>query len=148
MSSVSLSSDTVATMKSAEKYLYQFVCPMLAIVGTISCIVNLIVFTQKTLRKHPCSIYFVAYNVANFMYIYSALLTVTLSVGYNINAIVDNLIICRLYLYVIILFNCLSPFYLILASVDRILVTSSNALTRRRSTRRFAYLCIIIGTLF
>jgi hypothetical protein len=37
---------------------------------------------------------------------------------------------------------------LILAAVDRILVTSLNALTRQRSTLRLAYICIIGGTLF
>jgi hypothetical protein len=35
-----------------------------------------------------------------------------------------------------------------LASIDRILITSRNALTRQRSTRRLAYICIIIVTLF
>ncbi|CAF1152433.1 unnamed protein product [Rotaria sordida] len=148
MSSIPLSSDTIALMKSAQKYLYQFGCPILMFIGTVSCIINLIVFTQKILRKNPCSIYFIAYNVANFIYIYSSLLALTLSVGYSIDASVYNLIICRLRLYTVTLFNILSPFYIILASIDRILITSSNALTRQRSTRRLAYLCIIIGTLF
>jgi hypothetical protein len=35
-----------------------------------------------------------------------------------------------------------------LASIDRILITSPNALTRQRSTRRLAYTCIISVTLF
>jgi hypothetical protein len=42
----------------------------------------------------------------------------------------------------------LSPFYLILASVDRVLVTSTNAGTRRHSIRRLAYMCISGVTLF
>ena len=37
---------------------------------------------------------------------------------------------------------------MILASVDRVLVTSTNAGTRRRSTRRLAYMCISGVTLF
>ena len=42
----------------------------------------------------------------------------------------------------------LSPFYLILASVDRVLITSRNARTRERSTIRLTYLCIGIVSLF
>ncbi|CAF1234373.1 unnamed protein product [Rotaria sp. Silwood1] len=148
MSLASSASETIAAMKAAQKYLYQCGGPILMLIGTIGCMLNLIVFTQKALRKNPCSIYFIAYNVANFLYIYSSLLALTLSVGYSIDVSIYNLIICRLRLYTVSLFNTLSPFYLILASVDRIFVTSSNALTRQRSTRRFAYLCILIGTLF
>jgi hypothetical protein len=118
------------------------------LIGTVSCVLNLIVFSQRTLRRNPCSVYFIAYNMANFLYIYSSLLSLTLSIGYNIDLSAHILIICRLRLYITILFNCLSPFYLILAAIDRILVTSRNALTRQRSTRRLAYTCIILGTLF
>ncbi|CAF2843332.1 unnamed protein product [Rotaria sp. Silwood2] len=148
MSSPSSASDTIAAMKAAQKYLYQFACPVLMLFGTIGCVLNIIVFTQKALRQYPCSIYFIAYNVANFLYIYSSLLALTLSAGYSIDAGIYNLIVCRLRLYTVCVFNVLSPFYLILTSVDRIFVISSNALTRQRSTCRFAYLCIIIGTLF
>ena len=145
---ISPPSETLTIMKTVQKYVYQFACPLLILLGTISCLVNVMVFTQKVLRRNPCSIYFVAYNIANFMYICSSMLTVTLSIGYNINAIVYNLTLCRLYLYAVILFNCLSPFFLLLASFDRVLITSSNAVTRRRSTRSLAYLCITSGTLF
>jgi hypothetical protein len=140
--------DIVTTLQSAQQYLYQLGCPVLMLIGTIGCILNLIVFTRKKLRKNPCSIYFIAYNIANLLYIYSSLLSLMLDVGYNIDPSSHYLIICHLRLYTVILFNCLSPFYLILASFDRILITSSNALVRRRSCRRLAYACIIIVTLF
>ncbi|CAF3910668.1 unnamed protein product [Adineta steineri] len=54
---------------------------------------------------------------------------------------------CRFYYYTTYLFDILSPFYLILASVDRVLVTSTNARTRQKSTPRLAYICIGCGTL-
>ncbi|CAF1280224.1 unnamed protein product [Adineta steineri] len=148
MSNESSSSNTIIAMRLVEKYLYQFGCPILMLIGTISCILNLIIFTQKNLRKNPCSLYFIGYNLANFLYIYSSLLSLTLGVGYNIDPSAYNLIICRLRLYTVILFNCLSPFYMILASIDRILITSPNALTRKRSNRRLAYICILVGTCF
>jgi hypothetical protein len=47
-----------------------------------------------------------------------------------------------------ILVDVLSPSYLILGSIDRMLVTSPNTQTRGRSTRRLAYISIISVTLF
>ena len=145
---MSSSMTSIDAMQSAQTYLYQIACPILIVIGTVGCILNLIVFTQKKLRKNPCSIYFIAYNITNFLYIYSSLLALTLDTGYNIDPSSHNLIICHLRLYFSVLFSVLSPFYLILASIDRILVTSPNALTRRRSTQRLASICIISGTLF
>jgi hypothetical protein len=142
------SDDSLAVLKSAELYLYQVGGPILMFIGTIGCLLNLSVFTQKNLRKNPCSIYFIAYNLANFIYIYSSLLSLTLGIGYEIDPSAYNLGICHLRLYITILFNCLSPFYLILAAIDRILITSPNALTRQKSTRRLAYACLGGGTLF
>ncbi|CAF1269518.1 unnamed protein product [Adineta steineri] len=118
------------------------------LMGTVGCGINLIVFTRKNLRKNPCSIYFIAYNVANLGFIYALLLSATMEEGYNINVSIQSLIICRLRLYTGILFDVLSPFYLILASIDRILVTSQDALVRQKSTRRLALLSVIGGTLF
>ena len=117
-------------------------------IGTVGCILNLIVFNQRNLRKNPCSIYFIAFNLANFVFIYSSLLPAILNLGYSIDFSTRNIVICRVRLYITILSNVLSPLYLVLASIDRVLITSPNALTRRRSTLRFAYICIAIGTLF
>jgi RNase P subunit RPR2 len=142
------SDDSLAVLKSAVLYLYQVGGPIIIFIGTIGCVLNLIVFTQKNLRKNPCSIYFIAYNLANLIYINSTTLSVILEVGYQIDASVYNLPICRLRIYVGFLFDCLSPFYLILTAIDRILITSPNALTRQKSTRRLAYACLGGGTLF
>ena len=92
--------------------------------------------------------YLIAVNVSNFLYIYSSILFVTLSLGYNIDLSSHNIVVCRLVYYSSLLFDCLSSFYLILASIDRVLVTSPSALTRQRSTRRLAFICLLSGTLF
>ena len=135
-------------VKSTEKYFYQIGGPILIFFGTIGCILNSIVFTQKNLRKNPCSIYFLAFNAANLLYIWSSILPLTLSLGYNIDASARILAICRIRLYTTILSNCWSAFYLILASIDRVLITSASARIRQRSTCRFAYISLAIGIPF
>lgn len=106
------------------------------------------VFTKKNLRKNPCAIYLVAFNVSSLLLIFTCILFATLTTGYNINLGSHSLGFCRLRYYSMLLFEILGPCYLILASFDRVLLTSRNALTRRRSTPRLAYTCILFVTLF
>ena len=146
--SISLASmEYITSLVQAQKNLFRFGGPIFVVIGTISGILGLIVFTQKVLRKNPCSIYFTAYNVAILILIYTSFLPITLEIGYNVTPTVYNLFLCRLRVYTTFLINCLCPFYLLLASVDRVLVTSPNARTRQLSTHRLAYKSIIIGTI-
>jgi hypothetical protein len=117
---------SVESLKTAQKNLFRFGGPIFLCVGTINGILSLIVFTQKCLCKSPCSIY----NVPILILIYTSFLPITLEIGYNITPAAYNLVLCRLRLSTTFLFKCLCPFYLLLASVDGVLVTSPNARTR------------------
>ncbi|CAF1399626.1 unnamed protein product [Adineta ricciae] len=128
--------------------LYRYGGPILMIMGTIGSMLSLTVFAKKNLRKNPCSIYFMAFNIANLFLIYLSLFITVLALGYNINPSLYNRTFCRFRLYAAALFDVLSPSYLILASIDRLLITSHCVRTRHRSTPRLAYLCILSVTLF
>ena len=145
-----MSSDhaTIASLQLIQKNIYRFGGPILMILGTASCIMNFMVFTKKNLRNNPCTIYLMAFNVSSFLLIFTCILFATLTTGYNIDLGSHSLSFCRVRYYSMLLFEILGPCYLILASVDRVLVTSRNALTRRRSTPHLAYTCIILVTLF
>ncbi|CAF4022330.1 unnamed protein product [Adineta steineri] len=144
---MSSSDGSLTSLQSIQTNLFRIGGPILLLLGVVSCVINLIVFTQKNLRKSPCSIYLIAVNIANLLYITIPVLFVILTTGYGIDVFSANLFICRFYYYISYLFEILSPFYLILASIDRVLVTSTNARTRQKSTPRLAYICIGCGTL-
>ncbi|CAF0863268.1 unnamed protein product [Adineta steineri] len=145
---MSSSDGFLTSLQSIQTNLFRIGGPILMVLGVINCVISLIVFTQKNLRKSPCSIYLIAVNIANFLYITLSLLLLILTTGYGIDPTKSNLFMCRFNYYTTYLFGILSPFYLILASFDRVLATSSNARTRQRSTPRLAYICIGCGTLF
>ncbi|CAF4273219.1 unnamed protein product, partial [Adineta steineri] len=145
---MSSSDGFLTSLQSIQTNLFRIGGPILLVFGTVSCVINLIVFTQKNLRKSPCSIYLIAVNIANFLYITFAVLFITLEVGYGIDLATSNLFMCRFYYYISYLIDIISASYLILASIDRVLVTSPNARTRQRSTRSLAYICVGSGTLF
>ena len=145
---MSLESTYVTSLLRAQTYLYRFGGPILTSLGTVSCILSLAVFTKKNLRKNPCAIYLIAYHIASLLLIYTTILPQTLAKGYDVDPTSYNLPFCRFRWYTTLLFDVLGPSYLILASVDRILLTSRHALTRQRSTPRLAYACIMSVTLF
>lgn len=138
----------IQSLAQAQKNIFKFGGPMLMVIGTISCTMNLIVFLKKNLRKNPCSIYLVAYNISNLLLICTTLFFSILATGYNIDPGLYNLDFCHFRMYTILLFDILGPTYLILASVDRILFTSKNARIRQRSTLRLAFICIGTLTVF
>lgn len=128
--------------------LYRIGGPILIVFGTVSCLLNLMVFGKKTLRKSPCSVFLLAFNATNLVYIYTSLLSVVMSSGYSIQLNLVHLVICRLIVYDALIVDVLSPSFLIGASIDRLLITSSHARIRHRSTLRSAYLSIAGITLF
>ncbi|CAF1026475.1 unnamed protein product [Adineta steineri] len=145
---MSSSDGFLTSLESIQTNLFRIGGPILLVLGIVSCVINLMVFTQKNLRKSPCSIYLIAVNIANFLYLTISVLLTTLALGYGIDPTKSNLFTCRFCYYILYLFDILSPFYVILASIDRVLVTSSNVRARQRSTRHLAYICIGCGTLF
>jgi hypothetical protein len=137
-----------STLYSAETYLFQIGGPILLAAGIISGTLNLLVFTRITLRKSPCSICFVAGNIIDLMFLLLSFIPTFLGTGYGINPGAQNLTYCRSIYYIGLILSSLGPSYLILASIDRTLITSRNAGTRKRSTRRLAITCIICLALF
>ena len=76
------------------------------------------------------------------------LLFVVLPSGYDIDPSANNIHFCRFRYYVDTILTCWESSYLILASIDRTLITSRNVNTRQRSTRRLIFICIISITIF
>ncbi len=77
---------------SIQQNIFRIGGPILIVIGNISCILNLIVFTKDTLRKSPCTICFVANNIIDFLYFYLDLLLTTLAVGYNTDPSTSSII--------------------------------------------------------
>lgn len=140
--------DFIYLLLTIQTNLYRFGGPILIVLGTISNVCSLLVFSRKNLRKNPCAIYFLAFNISNLILIYASFLPPTLSIGYNIDSTTMNIDLCRLRLYVAFVLNCLCRTFLILASFDRALITSPNANIRERSTCRNACILIISLTSF
>ncbi len=122
--------------------------PILIAVGSLSCILNLIVFRKNTLRKNPCTMCFMAINIVNFLCFYLSILIGVLASGYDIDPSASSIVFCRFRYYIALLLACLESSYIILASIDRTLITSSNARIRKFSRRRLITVSIISIAVF
>ncbi|CAF3847169.1 unnamed protein product [Adineta steineri] len=124
--------------------LFQIGGPILLFIGTTSCILNLLVLKKISLRKSPCTMCLVGVNIINFADLFIAFLFTFLIVGYDIDPSSKNIVLCRVRYYMSYILPCCEASCLILASIDRVLVTSPNAGTRRRSTRRLTIISMIV----
>jgi hypothetical protein len=134
--------DFIALLILIQTNLYKFGGPILMSVGTVSWTLSyLIVFTKKNLRKNPCSIYLVAFNIGSFLLIYTSLLYAILANGYKIDPSLYNLGFCHFHVCTILLFGVLNPSFLILASIDRILITSPKCFNK---TTKYSSSCFYL----
>jgi hypothetical protein len=118
------------------------------LVGNLGSIFNCFIFCQRTLRKNPCVMYFFASSASQFLTFNFALLTRMLQFGYNIQTVNTDLWFCKIRYYLFYIFVAIPRYYIILASIDRYFVSSSDIRWRRLSSPKFAMRLIIINSLF
>lgn len=118
--------------------LYSTVGVFFLVVGSIGSLMACIVFAKKSMRQNPSSIYFIAYNLAN-LFSLTYVLTVSVLSYFNIDPSYSSVIYCKTFYFLRTSLTSLPPYYLILAAIDRTLITSANPSLRQRSTHRLAY---------
>lgn len=139
---------TLTILNSIQRILHVEGSYVLAGLAFVSCLLNLLVFTKESLRKNPCSQYFIAINILNFLYLNFLFIQRILSSGYGIDPMIQSLIYCRCFFYLTFSNASTAPYYIILSSVDRIFMTSRNTSIRKLSTRRIAIIFIVANTFF
>ena len=135
----------VAILTSIPIYVYRFVIPVLFVLGNLGNLFTVFIFSKKTWRKNVCVFYFLICLLTDFIFINSTIFGSILILGFNINIQNSNVILCKLFYYISYACSVYLPLILILASIDRLLVSSQNVDTRLYSSKRLAYLSIGIS---
>ncbi|CAF1170592.1 unnamed protein product [Adineta ricciae] len=128
--------------------LFKYVQPIFFIIGNLGNLLTALVFWRKTWRKNVCVFYFKIYLISTTCYINSSLFGSIFTTGYVIRSHDSNIILCKLYFYTAFLFAIHPPTILILACIDRLLISSRNVETRMYSSKRLAYFSVTLGTIF
>ena len=132
--------------------LYGYVNPIIYILGMLGNLFSIAIFLKKKWRKNVCVFYFLICLLLSLIALNFQVLPMSLMRYWNINVHNSNIFICKFMLYVIYIVVTLVPTILLLASIDRLLISSQNVDTRLYSSKRLAYLLIgtsaIVWTLF
>lgn len=118
------------------------------VLANVGCVLNLFIFLSRSLRKSPCSMYFLGSSCSNFFLINFGVSLNILNYGYQIELAARNQLFCTLRNYLVNAFGFISQSYIVLACIDRYFLSCSSALHRQRSSLRTAALSISLVGLF
>ncbi|CAF0713320.1 unnamed protein product [Adineta steineri] len=117
--------------------------------GIFGLTFNILVFTRPTLRREPCSLYFLTATCFIFFVILIIIPVRMISIGFNIDVGNENTRICKIEFFTFYTVRAICSWLITLICIDRYLHSSSNASIRRLSSLKNAKLtigiiCIII----
>jgi hypothetical protein len=137
---------TINVLNSVFKIVQRYILPVVLVLANAGNLFSALIFARKSWRKNVCVFYFNICLVFNTCYINSSMLGSMFIYGFGINLLNANAILCKLYTYTSFLFSTLTPTVLILASIDRLLISSQNVDTRLYSSKRLAYFSVSVST--
>ena len=138
----------IDTLKSLQKQLtYAILIPML-IIGNIGCIFNTIIFLRPYLISSSCTRYFLASSFANAFQLNIGLASNILDFGFSIHPYHSSSILCKFRNYLIITGGFLSQTYLLLACIDRYIITVNKSHYRPLNTISMANRIICLTACF
>lgn len=123
------------------------VSPLIVICGLLGNTLNIFVLIRVNLRVHACSRHFLALASNNLLY---PLFQVTflLTNGYSRDKQLLSLSCCKIFQYLSSTLSFLSPYFIVLPSIDRFCSSSSRVRVRRFSNLRIAHRSIAVVLLF
>ncbi|CAF1348262.1 unnamed protein product [Didymodactylos carnosus] len=139
-------SSIVTQLDSATSQLNRFIPIPLLVLGTIGNIFNAIIFSRRSLKRLPCSIYFLSSTICNFLALYSGLITPYLNL-YDLDPTSYSTGVCKIRFYIRYTSITLSSWFILLACIDRYVSSSHNARIRGYSRLTLAYRVTIITIL-
>ena len=135
--------EIISILNSIVLRLNQILPAILLIAGTFGHMSNIIIFSKRSQRTNPVSIYFLSSTIANIFVLYGGVLMRYLVDTQQIDPVNNNTIVCKIRSFVLYLSLSLSNWYILLATIDRYLISSKEHLRRQLSTLKNAYRIII-----
>lgn len=114
--------------------LTRIVVPMTMALGIIGNSVNIVVLTRPALYNYACSRYLLAVGWNGLIFTSFVLICRLLADGYQYDVTQVSLLSCKLVTYIYHVCAVLSPYLIVLASIDRFCASSTNAHLRKFSS--------------
>ena len=130
--------------------LTRIIVPIIMVIGMVGNSLNIAVLTRPALYNHACSRYFLAVGCNNLLFTSVMLIYALMADGYQRDLATVSLLSCKLVTYAYHACFVVSPHLIILASIDRYCVSSTNVHLRKFSNikvTRWAILFVVIISL-
>lgn len=118
--------------------------------GVIGNILNILVLSQRTLRKNPCAWLFLISSIANLISILFGL-TTRIKSGWDLDLTDTIPWLCKLRAFVVFSSRTMALWLITLATIDRWILSSINANQRKKSTlknaQKYTFIIIILSIL-
>jgi hypothetical protein len=142
MSSSSAIADSIVSLNNMTTQINRYFSLLIFIFGTIGNILNILVLLQKPLRSNPCAVFFFASSVTSLIALLGGLTPRVLS--FWTNDLSDTIQwICKIRGFSVFTFRAAALWLIVLATVDRWLLSSVDAHRRHLSTVKNAQRGII-----
>jgi hypothetical protein len=123
--------DLINQLNTAGSIIFLAVSIINFALGSVGVLFNMLVFTRSTLRREPCSFYFLSSTFYDSFIVFLILPVRVLSNIYNINGANYNLGVCKIETYIFFVARVISIWLIVLACIDRYLHSSSSERIRR-----------------
>ena len=135
----------IINLTNILKQIYRYFPIFLLLFGGIGNSLSCLVFLQRALRKNPCALYFLAASISNIVYL--STLTSTMLDAWDETFNLMNTVsgVCKFTMLIILMSRTLSLWFIVLATIDRYLVSSPDENRRQMSSLKRSHQSIIIG---
>jgi hypothetical protein len=137
-----MSSPTLTTIQTRLN-LYGY--PILMILGIIGNVFIVLIFSRQ--HRNPCAIYLMSSAIVNSVYIICFALVQIFPYYYGNETMLD-LVVCKLYGYILNDLGQIARTIIVLACLDRFIITNERATFRAFSTPKRAKWLILLSILF
>lgn len=134
----------ILNINNISKQIYRYVPIFLFLFGIIGNLMSILVFIQRTLRTNPCAMYFLAASLSNLTYLLTLLSPMLDAWDETFNLINTVSGLCKFTMFIILTARTLALWFIVLAAIDRYLVSSTNNNRRQLSSLKQSYLNITI----
>ncbi|CAF3390970.1 unnamed protein product [Rotaria socialis] len=141
---------SIASLKYTMEQLNRYLALAIFIFGSVGNILNCLVLSQRKLRSHPCAAIFLA---SSFLSLICILIGVPprMLTGWNVDPTNTIHIVCKLYAFIVFSTRTMAIWLITLATIDRWLISSTQAYRRRMSNmenvKRAIFIIVILSSI-
>ncbi len=137
----------IIKINNISTQIYRYIPIFLFLFGTIGNLMSCLVFTQREFRRNPCASYFLAASISNLIYLITLLLPILDAWNESFNLVNTISGLCKFTMLIISMTRTLSLWFIVLATIDRYLVSSSDQNRRQMSSLKRSRQLILIAIL-